>query len=225
MIVTIHQSAYLPWLGYFEKISRSDVFVILDVVQLENNSYSYRNKIKTPQGSIWLSIPLKTKGHMTNTIKEIRIDNSQEWNKKHLKSIFYNYKKSPYFDDLYPKLEALYQTNYVFFSELAYMHILFWLKELQIKTKVVKASDTPTNSSKSALILDLCEHFRATKYISGALGKNYLDEIAFQRKSIHIEYQNYQHPLYPQLHGDFLPNLAIVDFWMNTHQVDLITNS
>ena len=226
MIVTIHQPAYLPWLAYFDKISRSDVFVFLDTVQLEKNSYSYtyRNKIKSPQGSMWLTVPLKAKGHMNNTIREIPIDYSQRWKKKHLKSIFFNYNKSPYFNELYPKLESLYQTSYEFFSELAYMHLLFWLEELQIKTKVVRASDTPINSRKSALILDLCEHFQATRYISGALGKNYLDESAFQQKSIHIEYQKYQHPLYPQLYGDFLPNLAIVDFWMNTHQTDLISH-
>ena len=225
MIVSIHQPAYLPWLGYFDKIIRSDIYVYLDTVQLEKNSYSYtyRNKIKTPQGAKWLTIPLKSKGYRVSSIGDIPIDNSQDWKRNHLKSIYMNYRKSTYFDDLYPKLELLYQTEYERFSELAYVHLEFWLNELQINTRVVKASMTTVKSKKSALILDLCEQFGAKKYISGAQGINYLDEQSFKRKSIGIEYQDYKHPIYPQLFGEYIPNLAVVDYWMNTHQIDLIT--
>ena len=127
MIISIHQPAYLPWLGYFDKIIHSDVFVYLDTVQLEKNSYSYRNKIRTPQGSTWLTIPLKMRGHTSSTIKDVLIDNSQQWKKKHLKCIYYNYKKSPYFDELYSKLEVLYEDEYELFSDLAYNHLLFWI--------------------------------------------------------------------------------------------------
>ena len=225
MIVSIHQPAYLPWLGYFDKISRSDIFVYLDTVQLEKNSYSftYRNKIKTPQGAKWLTIPLKSKGYRARSIDDIPIDNSQDWKRKHLKSIYVNYKKSTYFDELYPKLELLYQTDYKYFSEFAYVHLEFWLNELQINTKVIKASMTTIKSKKSALILELCEQFGAKKYISGAQGINYLDEQSFKNKSIQIEYQNYKHPIYPQLFGEYIPNLAVVDYWMNTHRTHLIT--
>ena len=117
MIVSIHQPAYLPWLGYFDKIIRSDVFVYLDTVQIEKNSYSYRNKIKTPQGSTWLTIPLKMKGHTSNAIKDVLIDDSQQWKKKHLKNIFFNYKKSAFFDELYPKIESLYKEDFELFSD------------------------------------------------------------------------------------------------------------
>ena len=218
-IIAIHQPSYLPWLGYFEKIAQSDIYVFLDSVQLEKNSYSYsyRNKIKTPQGSAWLTIPLKMKGHSSKVINDVFIDNSQNWKSKHLKSIFYNYKKSPFFDELYPKLEILYKEEYNLFSELAYNHLLFWLDELKISTKVVKSSELYIDSKKSDLILDICKFFKADKYISGALGKDYLDEDKFNKSNILIEYQNYQPKIYPQLHGDFLTHLGIVDFWMNSH--------
>ena len=223
MIVSIHQPAYLPWLGYFDRISRSDIYIFLDTVQLEKNSYTYRNKIKTPQGAQWLTIPLIFKGHMASSIGDIPIDTSKDWKRKHLKSIYVNYKKSTYFDELFPKLELLYHTDYKHFSELAYVHLKFWLNELQINTTVVKASMTTVKSKKSALILDLCEQLGAKKYLSGAQGINYLDEQSFKKKSIQIEYQDYKHPIYPQLFGEYLPNLAIVDYWMNTRQTELIT--
>jgi len=222
MIISIHQPAYLPWLGYFDKIIRSDVFVYLDTVQLEKNSYSYRNKIKTPQGSTWLTIPLKMKGHTGNVIKDVLTDNSQQWKKKHLKNIFFNYKKSPFFDELYPKMETLYAEEFDLFSDLTYQHLLFWLKELNIKTKIIKSSDLGFDSKKSGLILDLCQHFQADKYISGVLGKDYLDECSFKDKNIEIEYQDYQHPKYQQLHGEFLSHMGVVDFYMNSKGTELI---
>jgi hypothetical protein len=222
MIISIHQPAYLPWLGYFDKIIRSDLFIYLDTVQLEKNSYSYRNKIKTPQGSAWLTIPLKMKGHTSNTIKDVLIDNSQRWKKKHLKNIFFNYKKSPFFDELYPRIEELYQQDFDFFSDLAYRHLLFWLSELDIDTKIIKSSDLNIDSKKSDLILDLCQHHNADKYLSGALGKDYLDENHFKEKGIKIEYQDYQHPAYQQLNGDFLSHMGVVDFCMNSNEIKLI---
>jgi len=221
MIISIHQPAYLPWLGYFDKIIRSDVFVYLDTVQIEKNSYSYRNKIKTPQGSTWLTIPLKMKGHTSNGIKDVLIDNSQQWKKKHLKNIFFNYKKSLFFDELYPRIEELYQQDFDLFSDLTYQHLLFWLSELNIDTKIIKSSDLDINSKKSDLILDLCSEFDADKYISGALGKDYLDEGDFKMKGVEVEYQNYQHPQYAQLHGEFLSHMGIVDFCMNSKNSNL----
>jgi hypothetical protein len=215
MIISIHQPAYLPWLGYFDKIIRSDVFIYLDTVQLEKNSYSYRNKIKTPQGSTWLTVPLKMKGHTNNLIKDMDIDNSKHWKKKHLKNIFYNYKKSSFFDELYPKIENLYQQDYKLFSDLAYEHLLFWLQELDIKTKIVKSSDLDIHSKKSNLILDICKYFDADEYISGALGREYLDEDDFKEKSVEVEYQSYNHPVYRQSGRDFLPNMSIIDLLFN----------
>ena len=141
---------------------------------------------------------------------------------KHLKNIFFNYKKSPFFDELYPKIERLYQQDFDLFSDLAYQHLLFWLSELHIETKIIKSSSLDINSKKSDLILDLCSEFDADKYISGALGSGYLDEGDFKKKDIEVEYQNYQHPQYTQLHGDFLPNMSVVDFCMNSNEVKLI---
>lgn len=223
MILTAHQPAYLPWLGYFDKIIRSDIYVFLDSVQYEVRSFINRNKIKTPRGTIWLTVPVKPHGHRFFTIAELEIDNSQNWREKHLKTIFLNYKKTPRFEECYSKLKDLYKKEYRFLSDLCWDHLIFWLNELNIKKKIVRSSQTSIKSRKSDLILDLCKYFGADYYISGAFGKNYLKEEDFKRNKITIEYQNYQHPIYPQLWGDFIPNLCIVDFWMNTDKYWLIT--
>ena len=223
MILSAHQPAYLPWLGYFDKIIRSDVFIYLDTVQFEKNSFTNRNKIKTTQGSIWLTIPVISKGHMNNTLKEIVIDNKQNWKKKHLTSIYQNYKKAPRFDVCYPKIEALYAKEYECLSDLCWDQLMFWLDELRIKKQIVKSSTLPIDSKKSDLVFDLCKHFHADRYISGALGRGYLQVADFKKEGIDVEFQDYQHPIYPQLYGNFIAYMGIVDFWMNTVDVSLIT--
>ena len=222
MILTAHQPAYLPWLGYFDKIARSDIFIFLDTVQFEKNSFINRNKIKTPNGPIWLTIPVLQKGHTDSTLLETKIYNTKRWKVKHLRSIHMNYSKAKFFEINYPKLQKLYSEDYDILSDLCYYQLLSWLKELNIKTEVIRSSKLGIYSKKSDLILDLCRHFNATEYISGILGKNYLEESKFEKNKIKILYQKYKHPVYEQLYGDFVPNMSIVDFWMNTYNYDLI---
>jgi hypothetical protein len=222
MIVSIHQPAYLPWLGYFDKLMRSDVFVFLDTVQFEKNSFINRNRIKTSQGAQWLTVPVKTKGHTASTLQETEIDQSQNWKSKHLKSIALNYRNAVMFAKRFPRLEALYQSEEYSLSDMCFEQLQFWLNELGIEKIVVRASSLPVDTKKSDLVFDLCRHFNAQHYISGALGRDYLDEEKFRQAGIHIEYQDYQHPVYPQLHGKFLPYMGIVDLWMNTDRFDCI---
>lgn len=222
MILSIHQPAYLPWLGYFDKLARSDVFVFLDNVQFEKNSFINRNRIKTPQGALMLTVPVRSRGHTASTLKETELDNSRHWKSKHLKSIFLNYRAAPRFDACYPKLEALYAADDALLADMCFRQLQFWLRELGVEKKVVRASSLPLTSRKSELVLDICRYFGADRYISGALGRDYLDEEKFADAGIRIEYQDYRHPVYPQLHGEFLPCMGIVDFWMNTDRFEAI---
>jgi WbqC-like protein family len=216
MILSAHQPAYLPWLGYFHKIAQVDVFVYLDSVQFEKNSFINRNQIKTPQGASWLTIPVKTKGHMSGSLRTTSIDDSQPWRSKHLKSIEMNYRKAPRFDQCFPKIQALLTTAETNLAEYCLHQLLFWLAELGIcNTRVVRSSDLPIASSKSDLVLDLCRHFGARRYLSGALGRDYLVEENFSKAAIAIEYQRFKSPVYPQLWGEFIPNLGVLDWWMN----------
>jgi hypothetical protein len=215
MILSAHQPAYLPWLGYFEKIQRSDVFIYLDTVQFEKNSFTNRNKIKTPQGGHWLTIPVKVKGHTNATLLDTVEDDAQPWRSKHLKSIEMNYRKSPYFSVCYPKFERLLSIPTTNLAELCWQQLNFWLTEFAIDTKLVRSSELNISSKKSDLVLDLCKHFNADHYLSGALGRDYLDENDFATANIKVEYQEFSHPIYPQRWGDFEPYMSIIDYWMN----------
>jgi len=215
VILSAHQPAYLPWLGYLDKIARSDIFVFLDTVQFEKNSYINRNQIKTPHGAQWLTVPVRTKGHLSQTLRDTQIASGTVWRAKHLKSIAMNYSRAAHFESCFPKFNNLLEGSQCKISELCWEQMIFWLAEFAIKTRIVRASELPMVGAKSDLILQLCRHLGATRYLSGALGRDYLVESEFAAANIAIEYQDYVHPRYPQLWGEFLPNLSIVDLWMN----------
>lgn len=219
MKIAIHQPAYLPWLGYFDRIRQSDTFVFLDCVQFEKNSFTNRNRIKTANGPIWLTIPVLHKGHTASTLRDTRIDSTQKWKKKHLNSIFLGYKKAPRFEVCYPKLEKLFASEHEFLSELCHEQLLFWLGELGIRTPVVRASQLSTTRAKSELVLEICTKLNAREYLSGPLGEEYLEKATFEAAGIGLKTHEFRHPSYPQLHGEFVPAMGIVDFWMNERNV------
>lgn len=215
MILSIHQPAYMPWLGYFDKIARSDVFVYLDTVQFEKNSFINRNQIKTLNGPQWLTIPVKTKGHTSATLLTTQIDDQQPWRKKHLKAIALSYSKSPFFESLYPELEKLILYDTSLLAELCWHQLNFWLNDLGIGTRVIRASELDIDSQKSDLVLDICSQLGCTTYLSGVLGRQYLVERDFDERNIAIAYQDYKHPTYSQLGKDFTPYLSILDYRLN----------
>lgn len=124
--VSAHQPAYLPWLGYFEKIKRCDIFVYLNHVQFEKNSFINRNKIRTAGEDLWLTVPVLQKGHTESLIKDLKIDLRTPWQKKHLKSIYHSYHKAPCFAELYPRLEQLYSQSLESFDQFCFAHLKFW---------------------------------------------------------------------------------------------------
>ena len=182
--MSAHQPAYLPWLGYFDKIKRSDIFIFLDTVQYEKNSYTNRNKIKTQNGSLWLSIPVVKTNHFDKIMTEMPIDNKSNWQRKHLNSIQMSYSKAIHFKELFPQLQELYKKNYDNIVDITWEHLMFWLKVLNINTKIIKSSSLNITSKKSDLVYDLCTAVGADYYISGALGKDYLEVEKFKRAHI-----------------------------------------
>lgn len=222
MILTVHQPAYLPWLGYFEKIMRSDVYVYFDNVQFERGSFINRNKIKTANGPVWLTVPVFSKGYRERTLLDLAIDNTINWQRKHFLSIITAYKKAPYYKEFIEKIEPFYTKIYSSLTDYCYDYLLFWLRELSISTKVLRQSDLGVAGHKSELVLNMCKSVEADTYISGALGKNYIDDDLFSKNGIKVIYQDYKPQSYPQLWGGFTPCLSILDFVMNTKDYSLI---
>ena len=215
MIISIHQPAYLPWLGYIERIKKSDLFIFLDTVQFEKNSFTNRNLIKGANGPYWLTIPVKKKGHLNKSLFDTEIVRDVDWRKSHLMSIKSSYSKSVAFHDKYAKISKLYNNDETLLADLCFNHLLFWLDELQIKTKIVRSSSLSISSKKSDLILDICQEVGATTYLSGPMGKNYLEENDFTSNGIKLDYHYFEPTPYPQLFGSFIPFMGIVDYWFN----------
>lgn len=215
MILTAHQPVYLPWLGLFHKIAISDAYCYFDDVQYQVKDWNNRNKIKTANGETWLTVPVLTTGYRDRKINEIEINNSVDWRKKHWKSIYLNYKKAPYFSKYAGFFEETYKKEWTNLSDLN-EHMLKWfMKELGINVKYFKASELDFQGYKSGLVLNMCKKLKADLYIFGAQGKDYAKEEDFTKEGIKIYFQDYKHPVYPQLHGDFIPNLSIIDLLFN----------
>jgi len=215
MRVGIHQPMYLPWLGLFDRINRCDVFILLDNVPYSKNYFLNRNKIKTANGWTWLTVPVIFKGNSHKIIKEIEIDNRSDWGKKHWLSIYYSYKNSSYFDTYADVFEHFYKQEWRYLVE-ASTHLLFsLLRMLNIKTPIRMASTLGVEGRKEELILNICKSVQAEEYLSGPDGRNYLNLGLWQENKVKVEFHDYLHPQYPQLHGEFLPHMSVIDLLFN----------
>lgn len=215
MIVTIHQPEHLPWLGFIQKVSMADVFVILDTVQFRKNYFQNRNRILTANGPAWLTVPV-TKHPLDTPIKDIRINNNTQWQKKYLKSIYYNYIKSAYFEKYMAALENLISLEYHYLSDLNTAIIEWLLTEFKVQTKIVKASEIiATEAKNDMLLLEICSILGAQTYISGISGREYLNTSVFDKKGVNIHYQKFFHPVYPQLQKEFHPCMSSIDLLFN----------
>lgn len=214
MIVAIHQPNFLPWIGYFYKIHKADIFVLLDNVQFTKNSFQNRVKIKTSQGAQWLTLPvLHNFGQLTN---EVRINNREGWKKKHLKTFELNYKKSPYFEVIYNMLKDIYlKKDWILMADFNKELINAICNFMEIKTKIVEASSLDVSGSSTDLLIDIIKKVGGTIYLSGRGGMKYQDEEKFKDNRIELIYTDFKHPIYPQLWGEFIEGLSIVDLLFN----------
>ncbi|MBI1829453.1 MAG: WbqC family protein [Thaumarchaeota archaeon] len=227
MILTAHQPVYLPWLGLFHKIALADKFVFFNEVQYLPKDWMNRNKIKTPAGEIWLTVPVLRKGYRDMNTSEIEINNDTDWKRKHLKSILINYKKAPYFGKYFNFLEETYSKDWRYLADLN-EHMLKWfLEQLGIDIVFVKASDFKFQGAKSELVLDMCKQIGADLYIFGSLGKEYAKVEDFKKHGIQLIFQEYKHPVYPQMHDNFIPNLSVIDLLFNCgpNSLDIIMSN
>jgi arginyl-tRNA synthetase len=214
MIVAIHQPQYLPWLGYFDKIDRSDVFVFLDNVQFKKNEWQNRNKIKTSEKWQWITVPVIHK--FGQEISEVKINNTVTWGKKHLNTIITNYSKAPFFKEHVEFFEKTFAREWQYLVDIN-IHVIQYLTEaLGISyKKFVRASEYALSEEPTERLTDICKEMGGDVYLSGKDGANYLDLDKFENEGIQVIFQDYKHPQYPQLYGDFEPYLSVIDLLFN----------
>jgi len=216
MILTAQQPVYLPWLGLFHKIALSDKFCFFDNIQYQVRDWNNRNKIKFANGqSGWITVPVHNRGHREKSYLDLEINNDIPWQRKHWKSIEMNYRNAPYFKFYENDLKKFYDKEWKFLVDLNFEMLLFFLEKLGIKVPVVRMKDFGFKGEKSDLVLDMCVQLGADVYIFGKLGKDYADRESFSKQQIKVLFQDYNHPEYQQLHGNFVSHLSIVDLLMN----------
>lgn len=214
--IGILQPSYLPWIGYFDQIAKSDVFVFYDDVQYDKNGWRNRNKIKTANGVQWLTVPVLLKGKDMPLIKDVLIDRDQNWVKKHVASIEQNYKKCKYYDPFICWNLQAYYWKWVW--EPAVVIIQEILRYLDIKTEIKFSSSFKKSDHKIHRLIDIVHEFGGTRFIEGAAGRDYMDEAVinqFKQEGIDVVFQDYQHPVYEQRFGDFVSHLSIIDLLFN----------
>jgi len=216
--VAIMQPTFLPWIGYFALIDRVDEFIFLDNVQFDKRSWQQRNKIKTANGDIWLSVAVSTKGKRDQIIKqtEILYEGDKSPLDKIEKSIEFNYSKAPFYEHYASDVFSFLRNRPKYISDLNQDLIKWACEKLNIKTPFIKASDLDVKGEKEILLLDICQVLSATSYVSPPGSKTYLAETdAFNKAKIDVMYHEYIHPEYTQLYHDFLPYMCILDLLFN----------
>lgn len=215
MIASIHQPSYLPWLGYFHKIAQSGVHVFLDDAEYSKNNLFNRNKIKTRDGEIWLTVPVKYKGNSAAAICETKIDNTQNWRKKHLETIRQNYCKAPFWEKYAMIFEKIYAKEWEILSDLNIEMGKILADLFGIKVEFIKSSDLKIEGVKNERLVNICKAVGANVYISGAGAKAYMDDGLFLQNDIKVFYQDFQYSVCAQCYGEFVPNLSAIDFLFN----------
>jgi hypothetical protein len=228
MILSVHQPQYLPWLGYFDKIRKSDAFVFLDQVQYKEREFQNRNKIRTKEGWLWLTVPVKSIGQGRQQISAVQVDNELDWRKKHWSSLKACYGKSRFFKQYEHFFAELYAREWEKLVDLNIYIIDFLLQEFKIKTPVYYESKIGTSMSSTDRIIELCQKLKSDIYLSGQGGKEYLAEEKFSAAGITLAYQQFAHPRYHQMYAgtaeEFVPNLTALDLLFNEgdHSLDIL---
>lgn len=214
MRISAIQSSFIPWRGYFDFIANVDMFVFYDDVQYSKNGWRNRNKIKTPKGVEWLTVPVVHRS-LAQLISETRIRDHATWRKKHHGTWSANYRAAPYFDEVMELLGDLEKPQERTISELNIRLTRRICDYLEIKTPMILSSELSLQGSKSERLIDLLKKLKATSYLSGPSADAYLDKDLFRQNGISLEYKSYDYAPYPQLWGDFIGEVTVLDLIAN----------
>ena len=218
-IAAIHQPSFFPWLGFFNKIVRSDIFVILDNVQFPKTGGYWANRVKIILGGKgeWVTMPINRSYSGMKNINEIEIDNSRSWNQKMLKSISVNYGKARFFDEMYPIAETLLHSPGENLAEFNLNVINEFCRLLKIDTSHFKRGSAMNVSGNSTdLLVSIVNETGCNAYMCGGGASKYQEDEKFKQNNIELIYQDFKHPVYEQFNtAEFVPGLSVLDALMN----------
>lgn len=202
MIVAAHQPNFMPWLGYFDKMRKADLFIVVDHVQMERQGFQNRTKIKTGEGPRWLTVPV-VQASRDETIAEKRVDNSRDgrfrWGRKAMETLVHAYRGAPHFAAWEPALRSVFDAGWDRLAPLNEALIELCRDGLGIKTPLVRSSQLGTSGAKSEMVLNMCRAVGAEAYLAGSgASRGYLDVAAFERAGIRVLWQEFSHPRYVQ---------------------------
>jgi hypothetical protein len=212
--VVIHQPDFLPYLGFFHRLLHADVFVILDNVQFLREGWQHRDKIKTYNGVKWHNLKI-TKAPLGTFINDIILVNNYKWINDNLNQIKESYRKAEFFDEIYPYIEKLYLENFTKMIDLNLLSIKILMELFDIEIKIEYSSKYNITTKSNDLVVDILKEVDATHYLSGVGAKDYFEKEPFHNANIEVIWQEFNHPIYPQLHGEFIPYLSSIDLLFN----------
>lgn len=211
MRVTIHQPEFAPWLGFFHKVRLADKLVLLDDVQFRKNYFQNRNRLLSPQGMVWITVPVRRTGLQTR-INQVEIaENDPRWRQRILKTIQQNYRQARYFESVFDAVEELLRRTGQYLVSINIPLIRWMLAEFGLIPEIITSSALGVEIAGSQRILEICQAVGATAYISGISGRDYLDLDSFARAGIAVEFQQFYHPIYPQLQPGFVPQVSALE--------------
>lgn len=214
MIIAVHQPQYLPWLGYFDKIDQADAFVLLDNVQFKKNEWQNRNRIKTAKGWQYLTVPVRYR--FPEKINEIKINNQVRWQHKQKQAIITNYSQAPFFKNYWEHLAGLFAGQWSDLVDANIFTIRKLVELLDIDTPIFIASelgDFPEDQNER--LIEIVKRLKGNTYLAGCGGKNYMQLAKYQPAGIKVIFQDFKHPVYRQLFGDFEPFMSVIDLLFN----------
>ena len=213
----IHQPDFLPHLGFFDRLLHADVFVLLDSAQYVDStsrSWTHRDKIKTPKGARWISLSVKSAPRDT-PIREIELSEKVDWRKDHINLLRENYRKSLYFAEIFPEIEQLYAYPYTKLSDFNRASIELLMRLFDIRIETVAATSLSPQGKSNELLVDILKKIGADRYLSGPGARAYFRPEPFAAAGVEVLWQDFRHPVYTQLHGDFVPYLSSIDLLLN----------
>lgn len=220
MIVAVHQPQYMPWLGYFHKMDTADLFVLIDTVQYKKNEWQNRNRIKTAQGWQWLTVPVVYK--FPEKIHEVGIDQRTDWQGKHRKSLITNYARSSHFGPGMESLQEVFSTKWDRIAPLTVYVVKKLARMLGIDTPIVLSSELgELPDDPDERLIAIAKRVKATTYLAGQGGHIYMEMEKYERAGIRVQFQEFHHPVYPQLFNGFEGCLSVLDLLFNCGPLSL----